>query len=554
MLNNIFRKKDIQLKKINLKKHKNLILTMCVASSLISSQYLLSNYNITTQTVIAYADEVTDNNNGYINVGSYEDLLAIKDNPSGKYTLVNDIDMAGKEWIPFDFSGELEGNNHSILNLTVESTAVQTRITYDGNMKTYDTCFGAMFGAIENAVISNLSIVNEKVNISTDNNCFVAGIAGYSDKSVISNCKIVGTYSLTTGSHMFGVAGVVGFGNGTVENSDIDVTLICTDTNVEDKDEQFMGGVIADGYMTISNCNINISGYDSDHGYVHNGGIIGMNMPYPKGSTESGNIKNCTVNGFITFFEDNTDRRAYCSGIYGEMLGGLYVSNNKDNFKRDERFDYSVNLSPEQCENPQYISSVTEGDCNTYGFTTYTCSQCGYSYKDDYTLKQHNVSQFTTVKTADYYNTGLKQGVCSICGQTVTQSIDKLIKAQSCNISAKSLELNKKDNVQLTVEVTPQNATLLNTEWSSSDTNVATVDDNGIITAIGKGKAVISYIIDGTTMAQSNVVVKSNSLSTVLIILIVVVGIIAVITGVVYFTEQQNKKRKQRRRKNKTNI
>ena len=60
---------------------------------------------------------------------------------------------------------------------------------------------------------------------------------------------------------MFGVAGVTGFGNGTVQDSDIDVTLICTDTNVEDKDEQFMGGVIADGYMTISNCNINIAGW-----------------------------------------------------------------------------------------------------------------------------------------------------------------------------------------------------------------------------------------------------------------------------------------------------
>ncbi len=548
MLKNILGKRNVKIKSKAIKKCTNIVLTACIASVLISSQCFFANINnISNISVTVYADEVTDSTKDYINVGSYEDLLELKNNPSAKYILVNDIDMTGKEWIPFDFSGELNGNGHSILNLTVENTAPQTRITYDGNMKTYDTYFGAMFGAIENAVIKNLSIVNERVKILTENNCFVAGIAGYSDKSVISNCNISGTYELTTGSHMLGVAGVVGFGNGTVENTDIDVTLVCTDTNVEDKDEQFMGGVIADGYMTISNCNVNIKGYDSDHGYVHNGGIIGMNMPYPKGSKESGNIKNCTVNGFITFFEDNKDRRAYCSAIYGEMLGGLYVSNNKENFKRDERFDYSINLSPEQCENPQYTAVVTEGDCNNYGFTTYTCSQCGYSYTDNYTVKQHDVEQFTTIKVADYQNTGLKQGVCSICGQTVTESVDKLIKARQCTISAQNLELNKNQNVQLSVAVTPQNANLSNAKWQSSDESVVTVDENGIISAIKKGKAIISYVIDNNTMAQCNITVKQNSTATLLIILFVLVGVIAVITGVVYVTEQQNKKKKRKK-------
>lgn len=479
-------------------------------------------------------NEINADVEGYVRISSAQDLLSIKDNPAGHYILVNDIDMAGYDWTPVEFSGELEGNGYSILNLTVNSVSQASRITYDGNMKTYDTVFSGMFSIIENAAINNLSLINERITVETDNNCFVAGIAGYSDKSTISGCTVKGTYELTTGSHMFGVAGVTGFGNGTVRDSDIDVTLICTDTNVEDKDEQFMGGVIADGYMTISNCNINIAGYDSDHGYVHDGGIIGMNMPYPKGSQESGNIRNCTVNGFITFFEDNTDRRAYCSAIYGEMLGGLYVSNNKESFNRDERYDYSVNLRPEQCGNPKYTTSMVSPDCNNFGYTTYTCQTCGYSYNDNYTLKKHQVSQYNIIKEADYEHTGVRQGICSICNQTVSESIDKLIKADSCTISSASLELNKKENVQLTVTVTPTAATVKNTVWESTDTGVATVDSNGIVTAVGSGKAVISYSIDGNVMAKSNITVKSNQTAIILICVIIAAGIIAVITGVIY--------------------
>lgn len=53
--------------------------------------------------------------------------------------------MAGYDWTPVEFSGELEGNGYSILNLTVNSVSQVSRITYDGNMKTYDTVFSGMF-------------------------------------------------------------------------------------------------------------------------------------------------------------------------------------------------------------------------------------------------------------------------------------------------------------------------------------------------------------------------------------------------------------------------
>ena len=50
----------------------------------------------------------------YKKVSTYEDLAAIADKPDGKYLLTQDIDMAGRDWTPFTFTGTLDGNGHSI--------------------------------------------------------------------------------------------------------------------------------------------------------------------------------------------------------------------------------------------------------------------------------------------------------------------------------------------------------------------------------------------------------------------------------------------------------
>ena len=61
---------------------------------------------------------------------------------------------------------------------------------------------------------------------------------------------------------------------------------------------------------------------------------------------------------------------------------------------------------------------------------------------------------------------------------------------------------------QLNVTVIPTNASDTKVRWSSSDISVATVDDNGWVTAVGNGKAVITATSeDGAKTAQSNVLV-----------------------------------------------
>ena len=64
---------------------------------------------------------------------------------------------------------------------------------------------------------------------------------------------------------------------------------------------------------------------------------------------------------------------------------------------------------------------------------------------------------------------------------------------------------------QLTANIIPTNATNRNVTWSSANTNVATVDENGLVTAVSPGSSVISVTTaDGGFTAQSTITVTGG--------------------------------------------
>ena len=361
-----------------------------------------------------------------VEIRDAEGLRAMAEDPFGTYFLAADVDMSGEVWTPFAFYGSLDGAGHSILNLTVRETGTAVKDTYDGNMKVYDTYFAGFFDEMEGAQVRSLNLVNLRIDVDTDLPCFIGGITGYMADSSIENCTVQGNLQLRAHDRMFGVGGIIGYGYGEVKDSKADVTLVCIDTDASTKDEQFMGGLCAVGYPDVSGCDVIISGFDSDHGYVHNGGLIGMYMFYPKGTQHKGAITNNNITGKITFFEDNKDRRAYCKGLIGEIMDRNFENNgNMDDFIRDEVYTYDVDLVPHACENPVIQEEVTAPGCE-FGYTTYVCQTCGYRETDHYTLKVHDY-EWTILKDADLEEEGLREGVCKICGETVRESIPKVI-------------------------------------------------------------------------------------------------------------------------------
>lgn len=103
-------------------------------------------------------------------------------------------------------------------------------------------------------------------------------------------------------------------------------------------------------------------------------------------------------------------------------------------------------------------------------------------------------------------------GFVAECKVTVKKDAPEEIDVTSVMLNKNSLTLQKDGSETLSAVVQPENATDSSVRWSSSDTAVATVDENGKVTAVGKGTAVISATtVDGGFIAQCNVTVEEDT-------------------------------------------
>lgn len=324
-----------------------------------------------------------------IEISSVEDLLKIKDDPSGSYVLTENIDMKDVDWEPFEFSGSLDGNGYCILNVDVKDRTDTKKDVVDANCKHYDAVCNGLFTTMTNANIKNIQILGINVEGDLKDNAFYGLLAGYADSCVIENAAISGYCNLSTSGNCFGVSGLIGFSrNNTIKNCTIESTLRCVDKDVEYKDEQFMGGVFAFGYGNVADCFVVIDGYDSDHGYVHNGGLIGTFMHYESNNYDCGQIYGNKIRGQITFFEDNVDRRAYCEATIGETMDQpIAFSDNADYFTTNEIFTYKKDLSVhDNCDNQDEIELIAEPGFGEVGYKMKACNNCDFGLKYDYSL------------------------------------------------------------------------------------------------------------------------------------------------------------------------
>ena len=204
----------------------------------------------------------------------------------------------------------------------------------------------------------------------------------------------------------------------------MDTTLICVDTDRETGDEQFLGGVFGTGFVEVTDTQVKLDAYVSEHGYVHSGGIGGMLLQYPIGMGRTAYFRNNTVSGRIRFFEDFRARRAYCKALIGELMKSMnynygFTDNQTEHFQAEEVLEYDRELRPETCERPEIEETVVPSSCDSFGYTRYTCKTCGYTYRDHYTLYSHTVTEWQVKKPATAEAPGRSEGICDLCGARV---------------------------------------------------------------------------------------------------------------------------------------
>ena len=114
--------------------------------------------------------------------------------------------------------------------------------------------------------------------------------------------------------------------------------------------------------------------------------------------------------------------------------------------------------------------------------------------------------------------TGVKEGTTTVTVKTTDGSLTStcnvtvsLSHASSVMVQPSDVSLPIGNNYQLNAIVLPDNAVDKTVTWSSNDTNVATVDNNGIITGIGAGETIVTVTTkDGGCTASCGVTVTDG--------------------------------------------
>ena len=227
---------------------------------------------------------------------------------SGKnITLDANIDLGGKEWTPIGtsgklFSGTFEGSGKTISNLKI--TRGLENIAQNNNIG----FFGVSTGS---AKIQNFTLNNVNVSGSLQ----VAAVLGGNGaaEAKIDNVHVTGNVQISGGWY---VGGIMGNGYSTI--TDCSVEGDGTTTSTVTITGGYVGGIV--GYMGEGNCktsnctvkNITISG-------AYNG-IGGINGILHYGNT----IENCTADNVVvwqtTFPEESDNGRIYCGAFAGTYL------------------------------------------------------------------------------------------------------------------------------------------------------------------------------------------------------------------------------------------
>ena len=119
--------------------------------------------------------------------------------------------------------------------------------------------------------------------------------------------------------------------------------------------------------------------------------------------------------------------------------------------------------------------------------------------------------------TADLQITEDEESVTIVYnGKTfVLPKAPKAVPATGIRLTKVSAELNEGETLELFYKLEPSDATTRGVEWASNNTDVATVDEKGLVTAVKAGDATITVSVKGQPeiKATCTITVKSSSIA-----------------------------------------
>lgn len=412
------------------------------------------------------------------------------------YKLTTDLDLSewiegnnnGNGWIPVGGRGpaimaKIDGDGHKITNLvcdpTYEHVGLFAKIAKTGYVKNLivEVPEDAKLTGEENVGVivgynkGSVSDCHATANITSGTN--VGGIAGQNDGSV-ADCHYNGT--ITGGTYS---GGIVGLSNG-------EITRCYTSGEISSStNEVYVGGIcgnVASGSLTdsYSTMTVSVTGTSS-----YGAGIAGTNSGSVQNCYASGNISGFNVSG-ITGYNNGADASiSKCVALNSHIdatrtglrvLGGLSSDSKTPGMDNYAMKDMIVSL-------------------NNIPQTIYDDPMNGTA-KENSELKQ----------AAAYEELGWDMdGTWNIDEGYSYPYLPKFnVPVTSIELDETDIETEKGTTLELTASVTPDNARNKVIVWSSSNENVATVSNNGTITALDAGSTIITATTtDGTNLSAS---------------------------------------------------
>ncbi|MGC0151917.1 YDG domain-containing protein [Chromobacterium vaccinii] len=227
----------------------------------------------------------------YMLINSASKLQSMSVNTAGNYALGTNIDASSiSNFTPVAFTGNFDGLNYAISNLTVNASA--------NNAGLFSTASSA--ATIQNVTLGNASITGHAT---------VGALVG-NNAGTIKNITVSGTVSGSSDE----IGGVVGYNTGTLDRINSSATV--NGTGVSGASD-YVGGLI--GYSTggaISNASVTGAVNTAAHNY-YVGGFIGYSNSTISNSSATGNVNSIFggyTGGFIGYAGGGTVSTSYATG------------------------------------------------------------------------------------------------------------------------------------------------------------------------------------------------------------------------------------------------
>lgn len=145
-----------------------------------------------------------------------------------------------------------------------------------------------------------------------------------------------------------------------------------------------------------------------------------------------------------------------------------------------------------------YVPVTTNPTCTQKGYTTYTCSVCGDSYVDDYTgALGHMPGEWVVTVVPTEQFEGIKTMYCHVCGEFIhSEVIPKTTSpAFVSSVSVSDVVIEYKSFSELTPQITADEGAEYTVTYTSSDSSIVSVDQNGRVYGEKKGSANITVTV-----------------------------------------------------------